>query len=109
MKGFVLQLLSATHGQGPSSTRLIYLLSHLSCTLSALIASLGGVYAYCQSGRADGAYWAGVASLWMATLGCGTFAKSRQAKPRANEAQQADDHKDLSGMVLQPAPAMSGD
>ena len=108
MKNFVLQLLSATQGEGPSSTRLIYLISHLSASFSAVMASLGGVYAYCSHNRADSAYWLGVASLWMATLGCGTFAKSRQAKQRQADRNSEDPKESMAGM-LQPAQAMSGD
>ena len=112
MKQFFLQLVSATHGQGPSSTRFIYLISHLAASFSALMASLGGVYSYCATGKpADKVYWAGVATLWMATLGAGTFAKYDQQR-RTLKAKAPADEADRSSMdsaVLLPAAAMSGD
>jgi len=80
MKQFFKNLISSTHGNGPSSTRLIYLINGLAAVLCALIATIGGTIVYCLTDKADMVYWTGVAALWTATLGFGAKAKTEQQK-----------------------------
>lgn len=80
MKSFFTNLISATHGNGPSSTRLIYLLNGLGALFCAILMTLGGIFVYCHDRTADGAYWAGAAAMWTATLGFGAGAKTCQQK-----------------------------
>ena len=80
MKELFFGLISATHGQGPSSARLVYLINGLAAVFSAIVATMGGTIMYCAKEKADPVYWAGVAALWTATLGFGTKIKSEQQK-----------------------------
>jgi uncharacterized membrane protein YuzA (DUF378 family) len=80
MKRLFQNLISSTHGNGPSSTRLIYLINGLAAAFSALVITIGGMVVYCATKQADTVYWAGVAALWTATLGFGAKAKNEQQK-----------------------------
>lgn len=80
MKDFFRQLLSSTEGQGPSSTRLIYLLNGLAASFCATVATVAGLIVYCYCRKAEPTYWAAVAALWTTTLGFGTSAKNAQAE-----------------------------
>jgi len=80
MKEFFFSLISATQGKGPSSTRLVYLINGVAAVSCAIVATIGATLVYCERGTADGVYWAGVASLWTATLGFGAKTKSEQHK-----------------------------
>ena len=80
MRQLFCSLISATHGTGPSSTRLVYLINGMAAVLSAIVATMGGTIMYCATGKADAVYWAGVAALWTATLGFGARTKNEQQK-----------------------------
>lgn len=81
MKAFFMQLISSTEGKGPSSTRLVYLVSGLMATFSAVVMTLGGVLVYCGDGhKSDPNYWIAVVGLWTAKLGIGGWAKAEQQK-----------------------------
>ena len=101
MKLLFQNLISSTHGNGPSSTRLIYLINGLAAAFSALVVTIGGMVVYCVTDKADVVYWTGVAALWTATLGFGAKAKNEQQKA-AKEIALAPQH------VFVPATA-SGD
>lgn len=73
-------LISPTHGNGPSCTKLVYLINGVAAVFSSLVATIGGTIVYCATGKADGVYWAGVAALWTATLGFGAKTKNEQQK-----------------------------
>jgi uncharacterized membrane protein len=80
MKDLLTQLISATRGNGPSSTRLVYLVNGLAAVFCALVMTIGGILVYCNAGKADAVYWAAVAALWTATLGFGARTKNQQQK-----------------------------
>lgn len=80
MKQLLLNLISATHGGGPSSTRLVYLINGVAAVFCSIVATLGGIIVYCARARADAVYWGAVAALWTATLGFGAKAKTEQQK-----------------------------
>ncbi len=80
MKDLLTQLISATRGNGPSSTRLVYLVNGLAAVFCALVMTIGGIIVYCLVGKADAIYWTAVAALWTATLGFGARTKSQQQK-----------------------------
>ena len=80
MNRLFLNLLSATHGNGPSCTRLVYLINGVASCFCSLFATIGGTIFYCATGKADEIYWAAVAAMWTATLGFGAMAKSNQQK-----------------------------
>src|SRR5690242_9563184 len=81
MKELFLQLISATRGNGPSSTRLIYVVNGLAASFCAVLATLSGIIVYCAANHAaNPVYWGGVAALWTATLGFGSSAKKEQQK-----------------------------
>ena len=73
-------LISPTHGNGPSCTKLVYLINGLAAVFCSLVATMGGTIVYCANGRADAVYWTGVAALWTATLGFGAKIKNEQQK-----------------------------
>ena len=73
-------LLTGTRGNGPSCTRLVYLVNGIAAAFCAIVSTMGGTIVYCVNGKADGVYWAGVAALWTATLGFGAKTKSEQQK-----------------------------
>ncbi|HTR67802.1 MAG TPA: hypothetical protein VMH85_18620 [Terriglobales bacterium] len=100
MKSFFTQLVSATRGQGPSSTRFIYLVTHLAAVFCAVMMSIGGILVYCVRSGADAHYWWAVSGIWATTLGVGGLAKVDQQKRS----------KDLAlGPPPSVAHAMSGD
>ena len=74
------KLISSTHGKGPSSTRLVYLVNGLAAVFCALFATIGGTLYYCKTGNASAVYWSGVSAMWTATLGFGALAKKEQHK-----------------------------
>jgi hypothetical protein len=80
MKDLFLDLISATYGRGPSSTRLVYLTNGLAAVFCSLVMTIGGIVVYCATGKADAVYWTTVAALWTATLGFGAKTKSEQQK-----------------------------
>jgi hypothetical protein len=80
MSSFFTQLVSATKGEGPSTTRFVYLVSGLMASFCALLMTIGGVLRYCAQGTADSAYWMAVVSLWTVKLGIGGWAKTDQQK-----------------------------
>ena len=88
MKNFFMNLISATHGSGPSSTRLIYLVNGLASVFSAIVMTIGGIEVYCVHQTANAAYWGGAAALWTASLGFGSLAKNHQ-QTVAKEREQA--------------------
>lgn len=83
MKTFFRELISATQGEGPSSTRFVYLVSSLVAALCGLLMTVGGVVAYCRDGTAESSYWAAVVALWTAKLGICGWAKTEQQKKSA--------------------------
>jgi uncharacterized membrane protein YuzA (DUF378 family) len=102
IKGLFLQLISATEGQGPSCTRLVYLLNGAGALFSAVLSTIGGVMVYCIRNEASTVYWGGVASLWTATLGFGAMVKRHQTNAtRAIKTSRM--------AQFQSAPASSGD
>jgi hypothetical protein len=100
MKSFLLSLISATHGQGPSSTRLVYLMNGVGAAFCALVMTIGGIEVYYVRGDADAVYWGCVAALWTATLGFGSKSKDHQQT-------QAKERERARGQEI--VPAMSGD
>jgi hypothetical protein len=80
MKELFFSLISATRGNGPSSTRLVYLVNGLAAVFCALVMTIGGIIVYCAAGKADAVYWTTVAALWTATLGFGSKTKNEQQK-----------------------------
>ena len=80
MKGLLLQLITATHGQGPSSTRLVYLVNGLAAVFCAIVMTMGGIIVYCALHIANSTYWLAVGALWTGTLGFGAKTKSDQQK-----------------------------
>ena len=80
MKDVFLQLISPNHGQGPSSTRFVYVLNGMAAVLGALIMTTGGMIVYCNQHRADETYWLATGALWGASLGFATRAKTDQQK-----------------------------
>jgi uncharacterized membrane protein len=83
MKDLLMQLISATRGNGPSSTRLVYLVNGMAAVFCALVMTIGGIIVYCAAGKADAVYWTAVAALWTATLGFGAKTKKEQQKASA--------------------------
>ena len=100
MKNFLLSLISATQGKGPSSTRLVYLMNGAGAAFCALVMTIGGIEVYCLRGEASAVYWGGVATLWTATLGFGSKSKDHQ-QTQAKERERAHGQEVI--------PAMSGD
>ena len=80
MSQLLSNLVSATRGNGPSCTRLVYLVNGIAAVFCAIVSTMGGTIVYCVNGKADGVYWAGVAALWTATLGFVAKTKSEQQK-----------------------------
>ena len=80
MKEFFFGLISATRGQGPSCTRLVYLINGVAAVFCSMIATIGGTIIYRANGNANAVYWTGVTALWTATLGFGAMTKSGQQK-----------------------------
>jgi hypothetical protein len=78
--GMFIQLISATRGSGPSSTRLVYLINGLAAVFCALVMTIGGILVYCMGAKADAVYWTATAALWTATLGFGAKTKNEQQK-----------------------------
>jgi len=74
----LLRLISASGGKGPSCTRLVYLLNGVGALFCAIFSTIAGAMVYCVRGEANTVYWAGVASMWTATLGFGALAKKHQ-------------------------------
>lgn len=62
-------------GQGPSTTKLVWLTAGLASVYSATVGTLAGVSVYIFLGRSDATYWVFIGSLWTAALG---FAQSVQ-------------------------------
>lgn len=83
MRNLLMQLISATQGKGPSSTRLVYLVNGMAAVFCALLMTVGGIIVYCAVGKADAVYWTAVAALWTATLGFGAKTKKEQQKASA--------------------------
>jgi len=80
MSQLISNLVTGTRGNGPSCTRLVYLVNGMAAVFCAIVSTMGGTIVYCVNGKADGVYWAGVAALWTATLGFGAKTKSEQQK-----------------------------
>ena len=80
MKELFFGLISATRGQGPSCTRLVYLINGVAAVICSIVATIGGTIVYCAKGNANSVYWTAVAALWTATLGFGAMTKSGQHK-----------------------------
>ncbi len=93
-----LNLLSATHGNGPSCTRLVYLINGVASCFCSLFGTIGGTIYYCATGKADPIYWTAIAAMWTATLGFGAKAKSDQQKV-SKELILASTH----GLIADPA------
>lgn len=66
---FLRSYTTANAGQGPSSTKLIWLTAGLASVYCATLATLGGVSVYVFQERADNTYWLGVGALWVNALG----------------------------------------
>jgi uncharacterized membrane protein len=101
MKDLLRNLISATQGNGPSSTRLVYLVNGLAAVFCALVMTIGGIIVYCGRGRADAVYWTSAAALWTATLGFGAKTK--------NEQQRASKEIALAPLHHTVPAAMAGD
>lgn len=71
-------LISQTHGAGPSSTKAVYLNAGYCAAWSATLATAGGVGVYIAYGTANAVYWGAVTALWTAALGFATSAKKTQ-------------------------------
>jgi uncharacterized membrane protein (UPF0136 family) len=82
MNQLLCNLISPTNGNGPSCTKLVYLINGVAAVFSSLVATIGGIIVYCAKGSADGVYWAGVAAMWTATLGFGAKTKNEQQKAK---------------------------
>ena len=80
MKTLIHNLITATQGSGPSSTRLVYLVNGLAAVFCAIVMTFGGIIVYCALGKADAVYWTSAAALWTATLGFGAKTKNEQQK-----------------------------
>jgi uncharacterized membrane protein len=80
VKNLIHNLITATQGNGPSSTRLVYLVNGLASVFCAIVMTLGGIIVYCALGKADAVYWTSAAALWTATLGFGAKTKNEQQK-----------------------------
>ena len=96
------QLISATRGTGPSSTRLVYLVNGLAAVFSALLMTIGGILVYCITAKADAMYWTATAALWTATLGFGAKTKSEQQKS-STQIALAPHREELTLAVATPA------
>jgi len=101
MKELLFGLVSATRGQGPSCTRLVYLINGVAAAFCALVVTMGGTIVYCANGKADGVYWAGVIAMWTATLGFGAKAKGEQQRATKEIALTAAERS----IFVQPATA----
>jgi hypothetical protein len=73
-------LITGQGGDGPSATKLQYLLAGRCGVLCASIMTLGGVAVYMFAGVADGGYWTANIGLWTAVIGFSSWAKTSQAK-----------------------------
>ena len=80
MNQLIANLIAPTHGNGPSCTKLVYLVNGIVAAFCSVVATMGGTIVYCANGKADPVYWAGVAAMWTATLGFGAKTKSDQQK-----------------------------
>ena len=60
-------------GQGPSTTKLVWMTAGLASVYCAVVGTLAGVSVYVFLGRADSTYWLAIGGLWTAALG---FAQS---------------------------------
>jgi uncharacterized membrane protein YuzA (DUF378 family) len=78
LKELFLNLISATQGKGPSSTRLVYLMNGMVAVFCSLVMTIGGIEVYCAKTKADPVYWTAVGALWTATLGFGAKTKREQ-------------------------------
>lgn len=72
------EAVSATSGQGVSSTKIVWLSNGMLSCYCATLATVGGVAVYVFMQKADGIYWAGVGALWVNALGFATSAKKNQ-------------------------------
>lgn len=70
--------ISATSGQGVSSTKIVWLSNGMLSCYCATLATAGGVGVYVFLQKADPIYWAGVGALWVNALGFATSAKKNQ-------------------------------
>lgn len=66
---FLREYTTASAGQGPSSTKLVWLTAGLASAYCATLMTVGGVSVYVFLGKADGVYWTAVGALWVNTLG----------------------------------------
>lgn len=86
---------TANAGQGPSSTKLVYVHAGLASVYCATVATLGGVSAYLFQGHADGVFWAAVGALWVNALAFASSVQKGQHRAAAKVAlgQQAGEGK----------------
>lgn len=73
-----LKLISPQQGDGPSSTKWVYLHAGALSIYCATLATVGGVAVYVFLQKADGIYWAAVGGMWINALGFATSAKKHQ-------------------------------
>lgn len=88
-----LKLISPQAGDGPSSTKWVFLHAGALSIYCATLASVGGVMVYLCFRIADAVYWAAVGGLWTAALGFATSAKKHQTTA-SKEIQIANGAKD---------------
>lgn len=74
------ELISAQGGDGPSATKLQYILAGRAGVICASLMTYGGILVYCWTGKADGAYWLASTSLWTAVISFSSWTKMSQAK-----------------------------
>lgn len=88
------KLISKQQGDGPSSTKWVYLNAGALSIYCASLATVGGVAVYVIHLTADATYWMAVGALWVNTLGFASSVKKNEANATkemvlANKGQDA--------------------
>lgn len=96
LAAYIETLTTPSAGAGPSTTKLVYLSNGMAACYCAVLATVGGVAVYVFDGRADVVYWAGVASMWTATLGFAGSALKNQHQQAATVATASVGHSPAS-------------
>ncbi len=99
-------LISSQSGDGPSATKLQYLLAGRAGVLCAAIMTLGGVMVYMFTAVADAVYWTANSALWTAVIGFSSWAKTSQAK-QTKEIVIAAGPDGVAAMKKEAATAMA--
>lgn len=80
---FLKEYTARTAGDGPSTTKLVWLHAGLVSVYCAALATVGGVSVYLFQGKADSTYWLGVGALWVNSLGFASSVQRGQHKAAA--------------------------